>query len=150
MDEKDIRSIALFFFFADLDEARASEDATLAVASAREWKKRHPQDDPGQIVVQATHEIWRRRRGAPGQLPETSGREWILPAGLSPRSWNEFVKAASPEEVSTVIWSAILGYSDECIAAGLGLSPGTIRYRWSRGLEKLGRLVGPRVAAVPR
>lgn len=149
MGEKDIRSISLFFFFAFLNEAKAVEASARAVAYARERKKRRPQEEAGTTVVLATKEIWERIE-AEDELPPppTGNSAWVLPAGVDLRSWREFLKIASTEELGAVIWSAILGLPDQVIAEALDVTPGTVRYRWGHGLGKLGRLVGPRASVV--
>lgn len=154
MTEQDIRSIALFFFFALLDEERATVSATKTIALVRERKKRRPREETPVLIVTATDEILEKeRRENPvdwtvENIRLTSGAGWVLPSGLEMRSWKDFVQAAAVEESNAVVWSSILGYPDETIARGLRLPEGTVRYRLGRAFSKLGEFVGPRAAAV--
>ena len=63
---------------------------------------------------------------------------FILPPELDINVWMSFVGQGEPTEVEAVLLSKILGFSDEDIAEGLGVTAGTVRYRIGRGLRHLG------------
>lgn len=140
MSDKDIKSIALFFYFALLDDVKAIEAANKAMSILKEKKKRNPNTRTEVLVVSATHAIWESihkkiYRGRPNTTGESG---WIIPQELDLGPWREFQKNASTDELLVVIWTKILNYSDDIVSEGLGLSTGTVRYRCARAFRKLG------------
>lgn len=142
MTEKETQSIALFFFFALLDDQKAIEAASQALALCRVRKQRNPQLKNSVAVVAATKSVWdkfkvRVARGKPNTSVESG---WLLPEGVDLGPWRDFQKSASEDELLTVIWSKILKIEDDDISEGLGITQGTIRYRLGRALRKLGTM----------
>lgn len=145
MTEKDIKAIALFFYFGFLDDKKAIEAAAQALNICADRLKLNPQADRHRLVVSATQEIWDRYqqklvRGRP-QLSPDSG--WLVPEGVDMGPWKEFQKNSTQDELLTVIWSQILGFSDAEISVALGITEGTVRYRLGRALRKLGTIAQP-------
>ena len=140
MTENHISSIALFFFFALLDDQKAIEASSRALVLGRARSQRNPQLKTSVILVSVTKAVWdqyklRVARGRPNTSVESG---WLIPEGFDLGPWREFQKSASEDELLTVIWSKILGIADEDISEGLGITSGTIRYRLGRALRKLG------------
>ena len=143
MDEIDIRALALFFFFALLDDRKAIECSVQAMTICHERKKRNPELKNSIAVVYATAKIWERvhlkiQRGLPNSSMESG---WLVPANIDLGPWREFQKNATNDELLTVIWSKILNYSDQDISEALGLTVGTVRYRLARSFRKLGGMI---------
>lgn len=142
MGEHEVKSIALFFFFAFLDDRRALEAATQAIAVFSEKQKKKPVPENAVLIVRATYAIWSKHhmkvaRGNPNISTESG---WALPTDLDLGPWREFQKQSTQDELLVVIWSKILGISEQDIALGLGVSEGTVRYRLGRALRKLGSM----------
>ncbi len=142
MTEADVQSIALFFFFAFLDDQKAVEAATQALALGRARKQKSPQLKSSVAIVSATKMTWdkyktRVSRGRPNTSVESG---WLIPEGFDLGPWRDFQKSASEDELLTVIWSKILKMEDDDISEGLGITQGTIRYRLGRALRKLGSM----------
>lgn len=139
MNENDIRAIALFFYFALLDDRKAIEAGAEALNLARDRKKREGHLKNSVCLVDATFRIWEKwaAQGVAQRLMSLHSA-WQLPEGFDLGPWREFHKNATSEELVTLIWSQILGLSEEDIAAGLSLPEGTVRYRLGRALNKLG------------
>ncbi len=140
MDEIDIRALALFFFFALLDDRKAIECSVQSMMICQERKKRNPNIKNSVAVIYATSKIWdevhlKFQRGLPNSSMESG---WLVPADLDLGSWREFQKNATNDELQSVIWSKILNYSDLDISEALGLTVGTVRYRLARAYRKLG------------
>ncbi len=140
MDEIDIRALALFFFFALLDDRKAIECSVQSMMICQDRKKRNPNIKNSVAVIYATSKIWDQihlkfQRGLPKCSMESG---WIVPADLDLGSWREFQKNATNDELQSVIWSKILNYSDQDISESLGLTVGTVRYRLARAYRKLG------------
>ncbi|WP_374076883.1 hypothetical protein [Bdellovibrio bacteriovorus] len=142
MTEADVQSIALFFYFALLDDQKAIEASSQALALGRARKHRNPNLKNSVAIVAATKSVWdkykaRVARGRPNTSVESG---WLIPEGLDLGPWREFQKSASEDELLTVIWSKILKLEDDDISEGLGITQGTIRYRLGRALRKLGSM----------
>lgn len=142
MTEADVQSIALFFYFALLDDQKAIEASSQALALGRARKQKNPDIKSSVLVVAATKAVWdkykaRVSRGRPNTSVESG---WLIPEGTDLGPWREFQKSASEDELLTVIWSKILKLSDDDISEGLGITQGTIRYRLGRALRKLGSM----------
>lgn len=142
MDEPEVRSIALFFFFAFLDDRRALEASAQAIANYKNKKKKKSQHKDAVLIVMSTFAIWSKHhlklnRGNPNFSAESG---WNIPPDLDLGPWREFQKLATQDELLAVIWSKVLGLSDKNIAEGLGISEGTVRYRLGRALRKLGSM----------
>ncbi|UOF00234.1 hypothetical protein [Bdellovibrio reynosensis] len=142
MTEADVQSIALFFYFSLLDDQKAIEASSQALAIGRARQQRNPELKSSVAIVAATKTVWdkyksRVSRGRPNTTVESG---WLIPEGTDLGPWREFQKSASEDELLTVIWSKILRIDDDDISEGLGITQGTIRYRLGRALRKLGSM----------
>ncbi len=145
MIEVDVRSIALFFFYALMDEHKAIEAASGAVQLCKEKVSQQSGISSSAALVWSTHSVWQKFRqryekGKHHYSPETG---WIFPEEIDLGPWKEFQKISPEEEFLAMIWSQILKISDEDVAVGLGISVGTLRYRVGKGLKRLGSLTKP-------
>lgn len=136
MDESIIRSATLFFYL-NLFDTRASFSASQKAIS--NWK------DLGTVkradLIPIAHKILSHSRGLKIFSPQGIPGEFVLPKDLNIQTWQEFHKRADSAEFEAVLWSQVLGFSDEEVAEGLGVTEGTVRHRVSRGLRELGRLL---------
>jgi hypothetical protein len=140
VSDSDVKSLALFFFFTMLDEKRALHAASQAFEICRQKANTKSDLKTPVLIVLATQNIWdlhkkRLIRGRP-QYSLESG--WKLPEAVDFNAWKSFQKNAPEEELLALVWSLVLGISDEDISAGLGITQGTIRFRVGRALRKLG------------
>lgn len=140
MTEDDVRAIALFFYFAFLDDQKAIEAASKALDLCRGRMQKSPDVKSSVLIVSATKTIWDKYRGRINRgRPNTSLESgWLLPENVDFGPWREFQKLSTDDELLTTIWSKILRYTDEEISEGLGITQGTIRFRLGRALRKLG------------
>jgi hypothetical protein len=143
--EQEIRSIALFYFFAVLDSRKAQE---LAVEATKIFKRKLAASahlKPAVAMVAATKFVWdqKRRKLVRGRPNYAVDSGWNIPVGLEMSPWMEFQKTAQEKELLSVIWFQILKINEADISEGLKISQGTLRYRVGRGLRKLGTIVMP-------
>lgn len=142
VDEAQIKSVALFFSFALLDDqlARQATVATLFRLKKKLEKEKLSQHQTDVLIIELMNSIWLRYQK---YLPKGK----VLYAGalntlknnytdLGP--WREFRRLTDDNEFLAVLWSQVIGFSDEVIAQGLNLTEGTIRHRVGRGLRCLG------------
>lgn len=142
MGESETKSIALFFFFAFLDDRRAIEASTQALTLAAAKKKKNPKIPEPVLLVMCTFTIWKKHhlKITRGHTNLSNDAGWLIPSDFDMGPWREFQKLATQDELLTVIWSKVLSISEADIAQGLGISEGTIRYRLGRALRKLGSM----------
>ncbi|MCC7403363.1 MAG: hypothetical protein IT288_03110 [Bdellovibrionales bacterium] len=140
-EEARIRLLALFFFFAALDERFAQSAAIKALRKCRQRVKSLGNRDEKwpAVIVDVTNSFFNKLKQSK-RLPAAISYEagWILPEGVDLGPWMEFQKEADLDEFLAVLWSRVLGISDEAISEGLGVSAGTVRHRVGRGLHILG------------
>ena len=139
LNDEQARGIALFFLFSLMDEKIALQAAHKAVASAKATAPRPdraPADDVIIKILKKNFDVHRRllARNRPTEMPTS----WILPNGVTAAGWSRFHKDSSDGEIIAVVLSKVLGYSDESVAEGLGVSIGTLKYRVGKGVKQLG------------
>lgn len=145
MTEKaQINSVALFFFFALLEEgaARTATSKTYQALKSKMKSREVTSKEASAVIVYETWRYWRKnrkkiRRGQPSVSKEGG---WIVPAEADLGPWKQFQKESDEEEFLAVLWSRVLKISDQDISKGLGVTLGTVRHRVGRGLRKLGEL----------
>ncbi|MGE3682470.1 MAG: sigma factor-like helix-turn-helix DNA-binding protein [Bdellovibrionales bacterium] len=138
-----IDTVAKYFYFSCLDE-QVSFAASLRVLSELRGKNQleiKHRDRWVEVLAK-----WKQR------LPSLHGRAWAdkrdqrgfqIPPGFDMGAWMTFIASCEPTEVEAVLLSRLLGFNDEEIAAGLGVTVGTVRYRVGRGLRHLGGFLEP-------
>lgn len=153
MTAAQIKSVALFFYFALLDEEMAEKSARQIIEKARQRLKGMRENesiDSLIVIIHETNQLWLKIQDFRHQakISTHSKSNFLLPPGTSFGAWRQFHKEASAEDLAAVIWSKVVGAEESKIAQGLGLSEGTVRYRVGKGLRQLGRLImlGERLA----
>jgi hypothetical protein len=142
MNENDIRALALFFFFAMLDDRKAIDCSIEAMSICQDRKRKNPELKSSVTVIFSSLRVWNKanlkgQRGLPNSSIESG---WLIPGDIDLGPWREFQKNATNDELLTLIWSKILNYSDQDISEALGISTGTVRYRLARACRKLGSM----------
>lgn len=136
-----LEAVAKYFFFSCLDE-QLSFAASLKVLSelkSRNWLEVSHRSE----WVRSLHR-WKKK------LNHVRARDWkhipehkgfVLPADFDISVWSSFLATGDAGECEAVLFSHILGISDQEIALGLGVTEGTVRYRVGRGLRHLGGFI---------
>ena len=137
------QNVANFFYFSLLDENLASEASIRGYAGVTAgFTGKEDEITPPQIILGCS-KTWRkynRKKFSKASHLLESG--WLTPEGVDLGLWMHFRREAKSDEYLAVVWSLIVGFSDEDIAKGLGISVGTVRHRVARGLKRLGELQG--------
>lgn len=143
LDEAQIKSVALFFFYSFMDE-RAAFQATLKTIERcrKRIAKGQIQKRMDTLFVESTYEIWSKWSEGKSLANFNSSSEegWLVPDEVDLGPWQEFRRSAESDEVLALIWSKIIGIPDVDIAHGLGVSEGTVRHRVGRALRALGHI----------
>lgn len=141
VDASVLQSVSLYFFLTVPDEKRAHAASLLAVDKINRIKS--PDKKPA--IIEILHGLrGRARRMRPHHWPFKKNEEsWVLPENkVDIQIWRNFAQKADGNEIEAVLFSRVLGFRDDEIAAGLGVSEGTVRYRVGRGLRVLGAIAG--------
>ncbi|MCB0391620.1 MAG: hypothetical protein KDD58_10020 [Bdellovibrionales bacterium] len=141
-NEAQIKSVALFFSFALMDDqlARQATLATLYRLKKKLEKEKLNDIETQSLIVELMMKFWLRYQK---YIPKSGG---MYSGGLNTLKndytdlgpWREFKRMTDDNEFLAVLWSQVIGFSDEAIAKGLNTTIGTVRHRVSRGLRLLG------------
>ena len=141
MSDTQIKSVALFFFFAFFDEQRAIELTSKLLRLIRK-RSRDETLDTNSLIVKLSQKLVAKeskRREIPPppqdltifQIPETVHLGYL----------HALRKKVTLEEFSCVLWTKVLGLSETAVALGLDSTIGTIRHRNSNAIKALGQII---------
>jgi hypothetical protein len=136
-----IESVVKYFYLTCLDEQLSF---AVSLKALSELRARNYLDEEFRGHWVATLTKWRprtrsQRPRAWSENPAAKG--FLFPVDFDMTAWVSFVNSAEPSESEAVLLSRILFFTDDEIAAGLGVTAGTVRHRVGHGLRKLGGLV---------
>ncbi len=144
LSEAQIKSVALFFFYACMDEETAFQSTTKTIEKCkkRTAKGALEHEDVEAVLVNSTFETWKQWQQGTSLSHISVSHEagWMLAEGAEFGVWQDFRRSAEADEFLAVIWSKLLKIPDEHIAKGLDVSVGTVRHRVGRGLRQLGHI----------
>jgi Sigma-70, region 4 len=139
-----VEKIALFYYFAFLDEVRAQSTTVQTIKNIRKEslkKKLSNAKFSAADIVRMTNQMADKVKKTSGPTTLSFSASYIvLPPNSNWGPWFEFKKVASEKDFRAVLLSKILNFSENEIAEGLDVSVGTIRYRIGRGLKTLGAI----------
>lgn len=137
MKREQAREIGLFFLLGLVDERVALSAAGRAIAQLKASEQ-----DPIPVVsiIEVCRASWKTHRkhvprNQPTYEPESS---WTIPDGLDIEVWLRYQKDAPDEDIMALLFSLVMGFSDDDLAEGFQTSVGTIRYRLGKGVRQLG------------
>lgn len=131
--DEQVDAVSLFFFFAILDEETALRASEKTIAQLKSKKESSVNDSLLCRVL---------ARNFGQYSPETKNESsWVEASRVDIETWFKFHRESDRNEITVIILSCILGFDDKDIASGLGASLGTIRYRISKGIRRLGDCV---------
>jgi hypothetical protein len=134
--------VAIFFFYALLDEHLAMKAAERTVARLKGRLHGIPIDDPEAhvAILRACANQFERCKDqiSKGKSALTFESGWKLPDHTDLALWTRFHKNASDEELLALLFSRVMGFSNLEIAHGLGISEGTASYRVGKAIRHLG------------
>lgn len=143
VNEHQIRWIALFFFFALLDEKAALRASDRAVAALKVRLRGTDPDDEYQArvaLMQICKGHWEKisKQTVRGKLNLSLQDGWSLPDHTDLSPWARFHKDASDEEMVALLFARILGFAESEIAVALGVTEGTVSHRLGKAVRALG------------
>lgn len=134
MDEAIIRALSLYFYLNLFDTKAAFSAAQKALSTWNDLGSNVRSE-----VIPIATKVLQHSKGTKFFAPASVIGEFKVPNGLHIDQWREFQKRGDTAEIEAVLWSQVLGFTDQEIADGLGITEGTVRHRVSRGLRELGR-----------
>ncbi|MDX9730306.1 MAG: hypothetical protein RBT63_00910 [Bdellovibrionales bacterium] len=164
MKREQARDIGLFFLLGFMEERVALAAASRAIARLKaQYPDLSRKDlDPKQIIIPidaiigVCREAWLAHRGQiqrrtpvagqGGEEPSEPIGAWKVPPSLNIDVWANYQRDASDEDLMTLLFSLVLGISDDDLAEGFKTSVGTIRYRLGKGVRQLGLVSRGRVS----
>ena len=136
MDESIIRSTALFFYLNLFDTKLAFAASQRTLSSWRDLGISRRSD-----LVPIAQKQLKHIRSLKFFGPESVAGDFELPKNVEIAAWKELKKRVEWAEYDAILWSQVLRFTDDELAEGFGVSPGTIRHRVGRALRELGRLL---------
>jgi hypothetical protein len=136
MDEKIIRSVSLYFYLNLFDPRLAFSASQKTLARFRDLESNSNID-----LIKIARKILTHAKGPKVFGPGADAGEFTIPKELNLKAWKSFKQISDSAEFEAVLWSRVLGFSDEDVAAGLDVTEGTIRHRVGRGLRELGQML---------
>lgn len=143
MNRDQVREVGLFFLLGFMDEKVALAAASRCVARIKVSHESSSSSFPTVELIRICRESWKTfRKQIPRNQPlSTPSDSWILPSDLDISIWTRYQKDAADEDVMALLFSLVLGVSDQDLADGFQTSVGTIRYRLGKGVRQLGLVV---------
>ena len=138
MDERLIRSVALFFYLNLLDSKLAFGASQRALMNWRELS-RNGKPSYSELISMVHQVLPKAGRFRLENLPQETSWKMSDQVDLAP--WIEFQKRSEQKEFWAVLWSQVVGVPEAEIAEAFEVSEGTIRYRINRGLRTLGAVI---------
>jgi hypothetical protein len=144
LSESQVRSVALFFLYAVLDEHAALPiaDKTSAILKNKLSRVAEESIDAKRIFISTCKTQFDKikKNLIRGQMSLTLSNALILPEDVSLAAWVRFHKESPDDELLAVIFSRIMGFTEHDIAGAMDVSEGTANYRLGRGLRRLGEI----------
>lgn len=133
-----------FFLFYHLHEKTAMQAAYEVLNSISKADADKLTIDQQQSLIVRAVETWlaKKRKSKQNTLVNVEDFRFESSKKVELGPWREFKRLAESEEFSAVLWTLILEFPADRVAAGLNTTEGTVKLRVSRGLKKLGRLHG--------
>lgn len=141
--DEQVKAIALFFFLSFMDEELALQASEKAIAQLKVKKGSALPSVDEVTLVRLLRQKYDQYKD---QLKDTARRpakpnanlSWVESSQVHLEAWSKFHQEAHPHEVVAVVLSRVLGFRDETIASGLGISLGTTQHRIGKGIRNLG------------
>lgn len=143
MNQDEIKKTILFFALAVFDEKRAKKLSKKAISLfAGALKLGLKKRTRTEILIEAIHKVVISKEFKLSQniSSATASPNVIWPSDLDPSSWRAMQRAVSGEGLEAIIFREILGFQIAEIASGIGVPEGSVKYRVSHALMKLGEL----------
>ncbi len=136
------RDIALFFLLSLMDEKQALQAAHKSIAQLKAMNSINGHYDRADVarVLRKAFDIHRKQLSR-NRPTEMSDKVLSFPEGTDFATWQKFYRSSSDPEVTAIVLTQILGYSEAAAAEGFNVSAGTMKYRVAKGIRQLGAVL---------
>ncbi len=138
------RDIALFFLLSLLDQKQALQAAHKSIAQLKGMKSDKASPSPSASdITHVLHQTFEAQRKALSRNRPTDMSDVALrfPAGTDFATWQKFHRQASDAEITAVVLTKIIGFTEDDVASGFNVSTGTMKYRVAKGMRQLGAVL---------
>jgi hypothetical protein len=138
-----LEKIALFYYFAFLDEgkAQAATARTIKTLLKKNISEKSSPKHALRTFVAITNKTVQKNKGESRAANFSfSAGHIVLPEKSNWGPWFEFRKVAEEPDFLAILYAKVLGIDETTIALGLNVPVGTVRHRLGRGLKVLGRI----------
>ncbi|HEX4923343.1 MAG TPA: hypothetical protein VFV50_04625 [Bdellovibrionales bacterium] len=143
MSDTQIKSVALFFFFAFFDEQK-SLDLTARVIRLVRKKAKGAEVPLEVLIVQAAQKVLVKEAKRTDVAPPPQTLQTLqIPDETQLGYLHALRRKIALDEYSALVWTHIIGFPEPALAAGLGSTVGTIRHRNGAALRTLGQMIPP-------
>ena len=133
-----LQKLAQFFFFVTLDEELAG---LFSRRAAGEFLRRSADEVSDKALVQvcyfALKKLWDEKQ-IHRSFTVSYKKGWSFPEPMDLSPWASFRAQAEVDELAAVLFVKVLKIPKISVVEALGISPGTVQLRLSRGLRQLG------------
>lgn len=134
--------ISRFFYFSLLDEKTVKKASVRVLRRVLRTKgTERSKGSTAADIIFWTNWYLKKLKSKAESANTFASDIWKIPNHINFGAWQEFKKRSNPEEYFIIIWSRLLGYSDNDIADGLGITLGSVSHRMGRGMRSLGQIV---------
>lgn len=151
MSDREVKSIALFFFLALLDEERSKNLTVKAIRSVTKSVKADITLDREREIISICYKFWSKYLTEVGAVIGALGaakNSFLIPDKLKLGPWKKFVQVETKDHVFPIIWCEILKYPEAKVAKAIAISEGTLMTRIAKGMSSLAPFLNEEVADV--
>ena len=143
MNETQIKSVSMFFFYAFLEESVATPAINRALLGIQKSMAKNDFDNTNAAIVYWTNRYWQKYKKKAKFINIGLERMYKIQKDVDLEPWKQLQKELTQNEYLVAIWSGLLGFAFEEIASGLAVSHVTIQHRTGIAFKKLGSLLNP-------
>jgi hypothetical protein len=144
------QEVALFYLLSLMDEKLALSAAHKSIAQLKAIK---PLENGTHDRVEVARVLRKgfdahRKMLSRNRPTEMGDQVLTFPGGTDFSTWQKFYRASSDGEITAVVLTRILGFSEVEVAEGFNVSAGTMKYRVAKGIRQLGSVLSKAGSAV--
>lgn len=141
LQEAQIRAITIFFFYAFLEEATATQAIYKTIKKVEKDLNKTDNRDIEISIVYWSNYYWKKLRHKVKFVNVSFDGICIFSDKTNLEPWKQLQKTVNSEEFLSLIWSQILRIPERKIAEGLKVTPGTVKHRSAMAFKALGEFI---------
>ena len=138
LSEAEIKSAALFFLFAQLNEVKAVESTGRALQTLQILFERNNKFRNSTTIIRECSALIKKKSSTFNNFQNL--KYYKFPSDIKIKPWLKCYQESDLANLITFIWVAIVGISSKEVAIGLNLTENTVNYRVGQMYQLLGRI----------